>query len=485
MMKKALIIDDELSDPGQSQTFEQSYAVSGFQYLFAEDEEYAIRAISKEKDISIILLDIRFEDKADKDKHGLKVLEMLAEEHPQIPIIMMSNLTDPEVLIHSWDLGARSYIVKWGPNNPRFHRELKEKLERFSLYQSQEIIIGSSPKIEKLKQTVHLLAQYDTSVLIEGEKGSGKEVVAQALHQLGSRAERPKVDINCAAIPKELMESELFGYGKGAFTGANTMKKGRIEVADGGTIFLDEIGEMPLELQPKLLRFLEDKEYTRVGEVELRTADVRIISATNKNLMKAVEMGEFRGDLYDRLNVFKIETPPLRECRQDIPVLANHFLELFKNEKPKTVTTFSPEVIDLLQVYDWPGNARELRNVVERMFILTPSGEIQKDTLPRHIIESNSVPLILASGEIPEKLDLNSYTDQISWSILKAIYLDELKNGVYGIGKRVAERTGLHPVAGFGRKIKQLCRSSPCLITEIEKTLKDFLDQTAKKEISD
>lgn len=467
-MKKVLIIDDELAAWGQSQIFRDSYPVTGFEYLFAEDEKQAARVIKEEGDISLILLDIRFEGKG--ATHGLVIIEEFHRDSLHIPIIMMSSQTQPDILIRSWDLGAHSYIVKWA-DNPRFHEELKEKIERYSLYQNQELLLGSSPKMLQLKQTIHMLAEYDTNILIEGKTGTGKELVAQSLHQLSKRSGHPMIAVHCGAIPESLAESELFGHVRGAFTGANADKKGKIEEANGGILFLDEIGEMTPGLQVKLLRFLDNKQLSRVGEARTRDVDVRIVSATNRDLEKEVEEGRFRDDLYYRLNGFRIESPPLRDCIEDIPLLANHFLELLKNDKHKPVTTFSSEVIDLLQRYHWPGNVRELQKVVERAFIVTPNGEIQMEAMPESLRENNRPLYSLPDIVVPERIDIASYSNQVEWSIMKAVYLDELKHGVSGIKRRVAERVGLHAVNGFTRKVDQILQSCPHLAEDIQETL--------------
>lgn len=245
--------------------------------------------------------------------------------------------------------------------------------------------IGRSEAIKKVFKLIEKVAKTDSTVLIYGESGTGKELVARAIHRKSPRAKKPLVPVNCGAIPSDLIESELFGYVKGAFTGAYANRPGRFEVADGGSIFLDEIGELPLNLQVKLLRVIQEKTFERVGDTKQIRVDVRIIAATNKDLEEEVKKGRFREDLYYRLNVIPIYVPPLRERREDIPLLVEYFLEKFNREKGLSIKGIEKEVVDALVEYSWPGNVRELENIIERMMVLAEGDVITLDDLPEKI----------------------------------------------------------------------------------------------------
>jgi formate hydrogenlyase transcriptional activator len=242
-------------------------------------------------------------------------------------------------------------------------------------------IIGNSPSFQKVLQSIETVAPTDASVLILGETGTGKELVARAVHRLSRRANRNYVRVNSAAIPAALLEAELFGHERGAFTGATNQRVGRFELAHQGTLFLDEIGDLPLELQPKLLRVLQEQEFERLGSSHTRKVDVRMVTATNQDLLERVEMGEFRSDLYYRLNVFPVRIPPLRERRDDIPLLANHFAQKFADKMGKAVAPIRRESLNLLIDYDYPGNVRELENIIERAVILSPDGILRIEFL--------------------------------------------------------------------------------------------------------
>jgi len=256
-----------------------------------------------------------------------------------------------------------------------------------------ENIIAKSSKMQRVIEVIKVVAKSNATVLITGESGTGKELVARAIHSQSHRRNKPFVAVSCAALPESLLESELFGHEKGSFTGAYAQKKGKFEFANGGTLFLDEVGEMSANIQVHLLRVLEEKEFTRVGGNESIKVDVRVISATNKDLRKAIEKQEFREDLYYRLNVVNIELPPLRERKEDIPLLAEYFLNKFTAENRKDVTKFSPEAMELVLDYDWPGNVRELENAIERAVILAKDSLIAVADLP----QENLQPIGLAS----------------------------------------------------------------------------------------
>jgi formate hydrogenlyase transcriptional activator len=289
--------------------------------------------------------------------------------------------------------------------------ELKEKREQEKVYLEEEIcsehdgpdIVGESAALRQVLLEVRTVAPTDAAVLIRGETGTGKELVARALHQLSARRERAFLKLNCAAIPTGLLESELFGHEKGAFTGAIAQKVGRFELADGGTLFLDEVGDIPLELQPKLLRVLQDQEFERLGSTQTRRVNVRLVAATNRDLPQMMAEGRFRSDLYYRLNVFPVVLPPLRERRDDIPRLARHLTQRFARHLGKCIEVISAESLDALARYDWPGNIRELENVIERAVILSPGPEL---SIPPSYLQSPAAPGHRRAGSAVTLADL-------------------------------------------------------------------------------
>ena len=319
---------------------------------------------------------------------GMSLLERIKEYDPDILVLMITGHASIETAVEAVRRGAQEYIQK--PFSPAQIRllvdrgfESKRLLEE-NVYLRTElgqinrtnVVIGKSQAMEQLFNLVAKVARTDSSVLITGESGSGKEVVARLIHFHGARAAAPFVTVNCSAIPKDLLESELFGHKRGAFTGALYNKRGSFEQADRGTFFLDEIGDMRLEMQAKILRVLEDKKIKKVGSEDEKQIDVRVVAATNKDLAEEIQAGRFREDLYYRLNVVQIEIAPLRKHKEDIPLFARHFLRLFSAEMKKPATDFSDEALSLMMSYDWPGNVRELRNAVERALIFASPGEV-------------------------------------------------------------------------------------------------------------
>jgi len=409
-MKRILVIDDELAMPGNGEMFAREYAVPGFLYEFCGSLEEAVRL--RYWEYALILLDIRFEGKGDEE--GLGILHQIRQSSPLVPVVMLSSRTTPDILIRCWDDGAQAYIVKW-TSNRRFHKDLEEKIRRHARYLPAQQMIGESAAIIELRRTVETLAGYDISVLITGETGTGKELIAHALHEQGKRNVKPFVAVNCGAIPGALIESELFGHAKGAFTGATSDRRGKVEEANEGTLFLDEIGDLPSDMQVKLLRLLDAGEFVRVGENTPRRANIRVVAATNKDLDALVHEKAFREDLFFRLNGFKIRVPSLREHKDDLPLLAEHFLEMFKNNHPEKsfITSFSVHCMRTMQAYAWPGNIREIRNAVERAMILTAKATIERESLPESILVGGRTPFHPAgqmSGQsafgLPEAKDL-------------------------------------------------------------------------------
>jgi two-component system nitrogen regulation response regulator GlnG len=329
---------------------------------------------------------------------GLQMLAEVKESHPDLPVIIMTAYSDLDSAVSVYEGGAFEYLPK--PFDVDEALELVQRAIHYSQEknssQADEVIsfgteiIGEAPAMQEVFRAIGRLARSNITVLINGESGTGKELVAQALHKHSPRKQAPFIALNMAAIPKELMESELFGHEKGAFTGAHTQRKGRFEQADGGTLFLDEIGDMPLELQTRLLRVLSDGEFFRVGGHTAVKVDVRIIAATHQNLEERVERGEFREDLFHRLNVIRIHIPSLRERREDIPALVSYFLNLAAKELNMANKTVSPEVESYLMQLPWPGNVRQLENTCRWLMVMAPGKVVQIDDLPTELAEGKS-----------------------------------------------------------------------------------------------
>jgi DNA-binding NtrC family response regulator len=325
-------------------------------------------------DYDLVLCDIKM-PKMD----GVEVLERTQKIKPEIPFIMISGHGDLDTAVQTMRMGAFDYISK-PPDLNRLLNAIRNALDKKNLVIENKILkkkvnkkyemIGVSPKIAHIKEIIDKVAKTDARVLITGDNGTGKELVAHWLHEKSPRFKMPMIEVNCAAIPSELIESELFGHVKGSFTGANKDRAGKFEAANGGTIFLDEIGDMSLSAQAKVLRALQENRISRVGSDKDIKVDVRVIAATNKDLKKEISEGRFREDLYHRLAVILIKVPSLNERREDIPLLVNHFTKKIADEQGTVVKKFSDKAIKLLQEYNWTGNIRELRNVVERLIIL-------------------------------------------------------------------------------------------------------------------
>jgi len=379
-MKTILVIED---DRLMRITLEDSLRASGYNTLTCENLKDAL-AILQEREFDLIVTDVRL-----PDGNGMDILRDLKDT----PVIIMTAFGTIRDAVEAMKLGAFDYITK--PFSLEEFLLLVEraiefrdmKLENRRLRQNLSncyglpSIIGESPSIKALISQIEKIANSDSTVLIYGESGTGKELVATTIHYLSKRRDKPLIKINSAAIPEGLVESELFGYEKGAFTGALKRKPGRFELANGGTLFLDEVGDLPLSAQAKLLRVIQERSFERVGGTETVNVDVRLIAATNKNLLEEVKKGRFREDLYYRLNVIPIMIPPLRERREDIPLLIEHFLKKYNSRLGKEVR-LSKEALDALLSYDYPGNVRELENIIERVVVLSTDGVIKKEDLP-------------------------------------------------------------------------------------------------------
>ncbi|PLX91567.1 MAG: Fis family transcriptional regulator [Desulfuromonas sp.] len=381
-MKTILIIDDENSIRESLTGVLQD---EGYRPISAEDGLTGIETITEESP-DLILLDIWM-----PGIDGLETLQRIREKSPELPVIMMSGHGTIETAVKATRLGAYDFIEK--PlsleklllairNALQVHQLVEEnRTLRARLDEGREMV-GQSPALQALQEKIDLVAPSSGWVLITGENGTGKELVARAIHRLSQRTEKPFVEVNCAAIPEELIESELFGHEKGAFTGATSQRKGKFDQAHQGTLFLDEIGDMSLKTQAKVLRILQEHKFERVGGNKTIEVDVRVIAATNKDLEVEIQNGQFREDLYYRLNVLPLTVPPLRERHNDIPELAAHFLTHFCRKERKEIKSLSPETLQIMLGYNWPGNVRELKNLIERLVIMTPQPTIEPEALP-------------------------------------------------------------------------------------------------------
>ncbi|MBJ6748961.1 sigma-54-dependent transcriptional regulator [Geomonas anaerohicana] len=408
---KIMVVDDEHLIRW---SLEQNLKKQGYEVCTAGTGEDALR-IAREEQPELVLLDYHL-----PGINGLEVLQRLKEIDEEILVIMVTAQGGLETAVNTMRHGAYDYInkpfnldemglvVRKALETSELRREVVQ-LRSEHKKQGPPKILGNSKHMKNVLEMMAKVAKSDAStVLVQGESGTGKELVAKYIHYESARADKPFVAINCAAVPATLLESELFGHEKGAFTDAKTSKKGLFELADGGTVFLDEIGDMEIGMQAKLLRFLEDRTFRRIGGAKVIPVDVRIISATNKDLMKAIEEKSFRNDLYYRLQVIPIFLPALRERKEDILVLANHFIEVFSKEFAKPTKGISSMAEKLLVDYNWPGNIRELKNVIERAIILGNDENLLLENLPLEIVaKASQVTVPLTTFKLPpEGIDI-------------------------------------------------------------------------------
>lgn len=434
---RLLVIDDE---PRMCQFLKMVLGQDGHAVTTAEDGEKGLELL-RSGTYDVIISDLMMPKIG-----GMEILEAAKEEDSDACVIMITGYSTVESAIEAMKKGAFDYIPKpfkideirlvvrkalaqrgLMMENRTLRRQLNVTTLRFGY------MIGESKVMQEVYSLVDKVAVVDSTVLIRGESGTGKDLVARAIHQHSARSGRPFVTVNCAALPETLLESELFGHTRGAFTGATMMKKGLFEEADGGTFFLDEIGDIGTGLQAKLLRVIETGEFLRLGETKPRQVDVRVLAATNRNLEDAISSGAFRSDLYYRLNVVSIVLPPLRDRDGDVPLLANHFLNRYVQKTGKKIRAFTPEAIDKLSKYSWPGNVRELENVVERAVILADSDLIGLEDLPREIAEEKTFIQGTSSG-MSFKKAVREFERTL---ILKALH----ESG--GVQARAAESLGL------------------------------------------
>ncbi|WP_461257972.1 sigma-54-dependent transcriptional regulator [Treponema sp. R80B11-R83G3] len=442
-MPSILIIDDE---PGIRKTLASILEDEKYKVFTSEDALLGMEVLKREV-IDMIFLDVLLPNMG-----GIKALEIIRKEWPVTEIVMISGHANIDMAVRAVKLGAFDFLEKplsldkvltvcrnaLAIKNLREENKTLKKINNFA----SEDIIGTSAAVRKIRETVKQAAASDARILITGENGSGKEVIARAIHSCSARADNPFIDVNCAAIPETLIESELFGHEKGAFTDAVSMRKGRFELAHGGTLFLDEIGDMSLSAQAKVLRVIQEQKIERVGGEKIIETDVRIIAATNQDLEKACGDGRFRQDLFFRLNVIPIHSPPLRERKEDIPHLLYHFLKDLKKE-----ITLEGDALELLAAHDWPGNIRELKNLAERMAVMHQGNVINGEELGKLLIIKGKKPLNAAQTSmepaIPSNILEQNYNE--AKDNFEKYYLEFqlLKNN--GIISRTAEAIGIYP----------------------------------------
>ena len=446
--RTVLVVDDERNI---RRSLEMILAGEGYTVVCASSAQDAIQKLAKVP-IHAALVDIVMPGMS-----GIDLLQKVHEDHLDVPIIMISGHGTVQDAVKATKLGAYDFLEKplsldrvllavshametavLAEENRTLRKEVEGRFE----------MVGESPKLEVVREQIEKVAPTNGRVLILGESGTGKELIARDIHRISTRSRSPFIKVNCAAIPEELIESELFGSDRGAFTGAVKTRDGKFLLAEGGTLFLDEIGDMSVSVQAKVLRALEQGEFERVGGSETIRVDVRVIAATNKDLQHLVEEGQFREDLFFRLSVIPIVAPSLRERREDVPSLTSHFLNLYAEEngfRPKTMT---PEAIDVLCRYEWPGNVRELKNLVERISIMVTRDDIREEDLP-----GLKGPTIVRHEETdgasaPYRLDQGKTLKEVKETVEKAYIADALGNSGWNVTKAAKvlgiERTNLH-----------------------------------------
>lgn len=439
-MRKILIVDDEVSvRDSLRMIFKKDYQV----IMAGSAEEAIIKVKSEEPDL--IFLDIIM-----PEKDGMQALKEIRGMHPQIPVIMLTATKTLKTAVEAMKLGAYDYITKpfdveelkliaqkalESRDLRRENRRLQGEVEERYHFDN---IIGKSKEMRDIYATIRQIAEKNSTVLIHGESGTGKELVARAIHYNSHRKNKPFVAVNCAAIPETLIESELFGHEKGAFTDAQTRRIGHFELADQGTLFLDEISELILPTQAKILRALQERDFVRVGGGKTISVDVRLISATNKNLEELMARGAFRSDLFYRINVVPVTIPPLRKRKEDILLLAKHFLDKHAGVGKKKI---SPEAMDILIAYDWPGNVRELENIIERIVVLTTSDTITPGDVPSSLKTESRVELIklgVLDGRISfEDAEKEFERDIIIEALKKSNFVQTRAADLLGISRRI------------------------------------------------
>ena len=441
-MKKTqiLIVDD---DPGITSSISGLLEDEGYETLTAQNGKEGL-ARAKDKDVALVLLDVYM-----PGMNGLEVLTALKKMAPQAGVVMISGEADIDTAVKATKAGALDFIEK--PLQPeRLLVSIKNALSMASLrsenirlsreLRKKQVMLGESEPMKRLWEDIERAAPSKGRVLICGENGTGKELVAAAIHENSPRKKRPFVKLNCAAIPKDLIESELFGHEKGAFTGATTRKEGKFELADTGSLLLDEIGDMSLDTQAKLLRVLEENEFEHLGGKTSIKVDVRVISSTNKDLANEIKEGNFREDLFFRISVIPIEVPPLRERKEDIPLLVDNFVRVFCEENNRAPKEISEGAVKVLMSYHWPGNVRELKNLVERLVIMTDEATIK---------ETHVTPLLSEAKVVSADKPLSDLVEDFERSLI----ISELRRTAWNVSQ-AASRLGIDR-ANLHRKMRR------------------------------
>jgi two-component system response regulator PilR (NtrC family) len=443
---RILVVDDE---PGIRVMLSAALKREGYDVLLASDGRTALEALETGP-IDVVVTDIRMPQMT-----GIELLDAAKRVDPALSVIMMTAFGSKDTVLDALRLGATDYVEKGDKLKDELTLRIRKELARKRLQQENVLlkrtlgsshqfssIIGSSEAMMAIFGLIERIAPTSSTVLIAGESGTGKELVARAIHFNSLRKDRPFVALNCGALSETLLDSELFGHVRGAFTGADTNKKGLIEIAEKGTIFLDEIGEMSPMVQVKLLRVLQERKFRRLGGTEEVDADIRIIAATNRDLSKMVAEGKFREDLFYRVNVIPVRLPALRERRDDIPAIAEHFVARFAQAMGKPITGISGDAMRRLKEYGWPGNVRELENAMERAVALERTATILPESLPESVL---SVPTPVASAPVPEGalLPEDGFDLEAHVARVEREYLAEALKQSHGVKTRAAERLGL------------------------------------------
>jgi two-component system, NtrC family, response regulator AtoC len=417
-MPNLLIVEDEAK---MRRLLDLNFAEDGYTVHTAANAEAGLNILRQEK-IDLIVTDLKL-----PGMNGLEFLQAVKRTNATIPIVLMTAFGTVETAVEAMKAGASDYVLKPFSMEEmkliirkeldvrRLREENRSLREAFGQRYQFRNIVARSPKMQEVLATVERVAPTNSTVLLGGESGVGKDLIARAIHEHSRRAAGPFIKINCTAIPENLLESELFGYEKGAFTGANTAKPGRFELADKGTIFLDEIGDVPGSIQVKLLHVLQDREFERLGGTKTLKVDVRVLAATNQDLRAALEQGTFREDLYYRLNVVPLNIPPLRERKEEIPYLVDYFITHFAREAGKPLTSITPAALKLLMDFHWPGNVRELENIIERAVALSTGTVV--DVVDIRLDISTPGSAVVATGRAvpfpPEGMTLEQFEDEI------------------------------------------------------------------------
>jgi len=451
-------VDDDLQ---MGEMLQKRLTKAGFDVQICSSGTSAVAILARD-DVEVVVTDLNM-----RDMDGLQLCERIVANRPDVPVLVLTAFGSFESAVAAIRVGAYDFITKpvevetlaLALDRAVQHRALREEVKRLRKAVGDvtvfEEMLGDSTPMQEVYRLLSRIAETDASVLVTGESGTGKEVVARALHRRSPRRDRPFVALNCAAMPEALLESELFGHARGAFTDARTAKTGLLVQADGGTVFLDEIGELPLGMQPKILRALQERTVRPVGATEERKIDVRIVAATNRDLEQAIEERRFREDLYFRINVIHLELPPLRARGNDVLLLAQHFVERFSRRLARPVTGISPAAAERLVSYAWPGNVRELQNCVERAIALTSFETIAVDDLPERIRNYRSSHIVLAGDDLSELVSMEEVERRYVLRVLEAAAGNKLVAArVLGFDRRTLyrklERWGIHVAEGRG-----------------------------------